>query len=129
MLERYESLPEWLRWILLLPVATAGTFLILVVFSVVRYDFAFAEPFAAMLVPMFLVYLLAPRANSILALCTVFVRMVLVGVMLTFVYRVEGFFTAETRMEILYEIIGYAGAIFVYWKFLREGEKQARPPE
>ncbi len=128
MLNWYENLPEWLRWILLLPVATAGTFLILVVFSVVRDDFAFAEPFAAMLVPMFLVYLLAPRANSILALCTVFVRMVLVAVMLLFVYRVEGYLTAETRWEILYEVIGYAGAILVYWKFLREGEKQATPP-
>ncbi len=107
-----------------MPIATAGTFLILAVFSVVRDDFAFVEPFAAMLVPMFLVYLLAPRANSILALCTVFVRMILVGFILTFVYRIEGFFTAETRVEILYEIIGYAGAIFVYWKFLREGEKE-----
>ena len=111
-----------------MPVATAGTFLILVVFSVVRDDFDFAEPFAAMLVPMFLVYLLAPRANSILALCTIFVRMFLVGVMLLFVYRVEGYFTSETKLEILYEVIGYAGAIFVYWKFLREDEKQAPPP-
>ena len=122
MLNWYENLPERLRWILLLPVATAGTFLVLVVFSVVRRDFAFAGPFAAMLVPMFLVYSLAPRANGILALCTVFVRIVLVAVMLWFVYRVEGYFTVETRWEILYEVIGYAGAIFVYWKFLREGE-------
>ena len=111
----------------MLPVATAGTVLILAVFSIVRDDFAFAEPFAAMLVPMFLVYSLAPRANGILALCTVFVRMILVGVMLLFVYRVEGYFTAETRWEILYEVIGYAGVIFVYWKFLREGKKQAPP--
>jgi len=119
MLSRYETLPEWIRWTLLLPLATLGTFLILVVFSVVRAgEFDFVKPFISMLVPLFLVYLLAPRANSVLALCTVFVRMIFVGGMLAFVYSQEGHFTRQTQVEILYEIIGYAGIFFVYWKFL-----------
>lgn len=123
MLDWYESLPEWLRWILLLPVAAAGTILNMLLLSVVRDDFAFTQPFMAMLVPMILVHFLAPRAKSILALCTVFFRMAIVTVMLLLVYRIEGYFTTETLWETFYEVIGYVGVIFIYWKVLRESEK------
>jgi hypothetical protein len=121
MFEWYEELPEWLRWVLFIPLSVAGTFIGAVIYLFIREDeFAFVKPGFVMLITLFVVFAFAPRAKKQLALASLIFRVIVVTIMMSLVYMVEGYFEVQTLWEIGYELLGYIITFFVWWKFLHK---------
>ncbi|MDD2944087.1 MAG: hypothetical protein PHC51_14110 [bacterium] len=121
MLEWYESLPEWLRWVLFVPLSTLGSLVGVILYAIFRADeFAFVKPAFAMLITMIVVYCFAPRAKKQLALASLIIRMVVVAAMMRFVWVVEGYFETQSLWELGYEIAGYIVSFLIWWNFLKK---------
>ncbi|MBA3015204.1 MAG: hypothetical protein KKD63_05855 [Proteobacteria bacterium] len=121
MFEWYENLPEWLRWVLFVPLSALGSLVGVIFYAIFRADdFAFVKPVFAMLITMFVVYSLAPRAKKQLALASLIIRMIVVAVMMRLVWVVEGYFEAQSLWEIGYELAGYIISFLVWWNFMKK---------
>ena len=61
MVEQYERLPEWLRWILFPPLSVLFMFFAILFMAVVRIDFAVIHSTIAIVSLAIAVHILAPR--------------------------------------------------------------------
>jgi|SaaInlV_150m_DNA_6_1039752.scaffolds.fasta_scaffold78301_1 hypothetical protein len=121
-MERYERMPEWLRWILFAPVTATLSLLALILYTYLRQDeFEFIQPAFVMLIPMYIVYLFAPRAKKWWALSAVLLRMAFMSVIVVSVEFIGGPEADDyAQWEPSYEILGYIVSLVVWYFFMHK---------
>lgn len=115
----YYKWPEWLRWILLLPVSITASLLFTLFVSFFRDDWIIARAPISLISMMYAVYYLAPRAPVALSLVVIVLRVLLTASLLTFVYLNQGTFERQTWIQIVGEIIAYALALALWFGDIR----------
>jgi len=118
MREWYESWPEWVRWVLFLPLSLSFSFFFTFITSLFRReDIIIVRPTIAMVSLIFAIHALVPRAKRAWVLSSIIGRMVFSASLLTFVYFSVGHFTYQTWVEIVAELLAYAVCIFIFVKW------------
>jgi hypothetical protein len=117
MSEWYERWPEWLRWVLFLPLSLTFSMLFTFIVSLFRWeDIIIVRPTIAMVSLMFAIHTLVPRAKRAWVLASIIGRMIVSVSFLTFVYVNAGHFTRRTWVELVAELIAYAVCITLFIK-------------
>jgi|GEM_PF-4876752 len=119
MIERYERLPEWLRWILFLPLSFFFSFLAILLLSFLRDDFALVHSAVAIASFAFAVYILAPRWKSCIVFTSLILRMVFSIAMVSFIFIAGESPDRKTWFEIGREIFGWVVGWSLYFSVFR----------
>jgi hypothetical protein len=121
MMAEYEKLPEWIRWVLLLPIVIIGALLIVSLLALIREDFFLINALASILTSMFLMHSLAPRFKTQLAGAVIVSRILLVGTLYALIFISGEEFTRQSWLELIREVVSWVIAIIIYFKvFLNE---------
>ena len=113
MLAKYRTLPEWLRWVILLPLTLAFTGLLMRIVAWLAGDhYLLIRQAAAIACFVLLIHSLAPRWQNRFALSVLIGRMVIFAVVIISILARGNSMTpplwAEVRRELLGWIIGWA---------------------
>jgi len=127
MIDRYERLPEWVRWLLLLPLSAGLTFVELCLLSLIRQDdFTLINSAAATVTFAWLLHELAPRWKNRFVVASLIFRMIFSVATVSLVFILGATPDRTTWFEIGRELLGWAAGWFVYFSVFRE--KRAREP-
>jgi hypothetical protein len=119
MIEKYERLPEWLRWILFLPLSIALSFLIVFLFSFHDF-FTLIRPTVSVVSVAIAIHTLAPRWKNGFVITSILVRMILsIGIVSFIIYMGETP-NKQTYIEIGYEILSWVIGWRLYFKVFRD---------
>ena len=120
MIEKYERLPEWLRWILFLPLSFVFMFLAILLLSFLRADFALIHSVVAIVSLAIAVYILVPRWKSYFVLTSLILRMVVSIVGVSLILIMGELPNRETWFEIGREIFGWIVGWSLYFSVFKE---------
>ena len=121
MRDWYERWPEWVRWVLFLPLSLAfPIFFTFIVSLFRREDIIIVRPTIFMVSLIFAIHALVPRAKRAWVLATIIGHMIFSTSILVFVYANAGHFTRRTWTEIVAVLIAYAVCILIYIKGFRD---------
>ena len=118
--EKYERLPEWLRWVLFLPLSLIFSFLAILFLSFLRADFALIHSVVAIVSLAIAVYTLAPRWKSYFVLTSLILRMVVSIAMGLLLFIMGESPDRETWFEIGREIFGWIAGWSLYFSVFKE---------
>jgi hypothetical protein len=119
MVEKYERLPEWLRWILFPPSSIFCSFLAILLLSFLRADFALIHSAVAIASLAIAVYTLAPRWKSYLVLTSLILRMVFSIVTVSLIFIMGELPDLKTWFEIGREIFGWTVGWSLYFSVFK----------
>lgn len=120
MIEKYESLPSWLRWLFFLPLSFFFTFLAIFLLSLLRSDFAFIHSAVAIVSFAVAVYIFAPRWGSQLVLASLILRMLFSIGMVSFIFIMGESPDRTTWFEIGRELFGWVLGWSLYFYMVRK---------
>lgn len=120
MIEKYERLPVWLRWILFLPLSELFSFLAIFLLSLLRNDFAFIHSAVAIVSFAFAVYIFAPRWKSQFVLASLILRMLFSIGMVSFIFIMGDSPDRTTWFEIGRELFGWVLGWSLYFLVFRK---------
>jgi hypothetical protein len=127
MTEKYESLPEWVRWVLLLPLSVGFSLVVGAVLSLLREDFVVIGSAAAMVSLSYALHGLAPRWKNGLVRASLILRMLLSIGMICLMYAMGGTLSRTAWLEMGRELIGWVAGWSLYFSVFREKrEHEAR---
>lgn len=111
MIEAYERLPLWLRWILFLPLSISFSFLVIFILSLLRKDFEFIHPAAVIVSFSFSIYIFAPRWKNQFIISSLILRMLFSIGMISIIFIMGEVPDKTTSFEIFRELFGW----FIGW--------------
>jgi hypothetical protein len=120
VIEKYERLPEWLRWILVLPLSATFSIAAILLVSLLRVDFALIHSVVAIVGVAIAIYALAPRWKSGLVLISLILRMIFSIVMISIIFIAGETPDRQTWFEIGRELFGWAVGWSLYFSVFRE---------
>jgi len=121
MIDRYERLPEWVRWLLLIPLSAGLTFIELCLLSLIRQDdFTLINSAAAIVTFAWLLHELAPRWKNRFVVASLIFRMIFSVATVSLVFILGATPDRTTWFEIGRELLGWAAGWFVYFSVFRE---------
>jgi len=121
MIARYERLPEWVRWILLIPLSAGSTFVELCLLSLIWQDyFTLINSAAATVTFAWLLHELAPRWKNRFAVASLIFRMIFSVVTVSLVFILGATPDRTTSFEIGRELLGWAAGWLLYFLVFRE---------
>jgi len=126
MIEKYERLPEWIRWVLLLPLSAAFTLIILLLLSLVREDFTLINSMVAIVNFAWALHVLAPRWKNRLVVASLILRMAFSIAIISFLLIMGTTPDRTTWFEMGRELLGWAAGWSLYFSVFRE--RRAREP-
>jgi hypothetical protein len=119
MMEQYKRLPEWLRWILLLPLSGLFSFLVIFLLSFLRDDFELVHSVVAIISFLIAIYAIAPRWKSKLVLTFLILRMAISIGTVSFVFIHEEMRDQKIWFEIGRELLGWGVGWLFYFVISR----------
>ncbi len=120
MIERYAHLPEWLRWILFLPLSIGFSLLVILLMSLLSHNyFVLIHPTVAMISFMYALYAFAPRWKNGFMVTSIILRMVVSVAMVSFIFLAGETPDSQSRFEMGAELFGWGLSWFLYWKVFR----------
>lgn len=120
MIEKYERFPEWVRWVLLLPLSTALTFIALLLLSLVREDFILINSAAAIVTFAYALHEFAPRWKNRLVLASLILRMTFSIAIVSFLFIMGTTPDRTTWFETGRELLGWAVGWSLYFSVFRK---------
>lgn len=121
MIDRYERLPEWVRWLLLIPLSAGLTFIELCLLLLIRQDdFTLINSAAATVTFAWLLHELAPRWKNRFVVASLIFRMIFSVATVSLVFILGATPDRTTWFEIGRELLGWAAGWFVYFSVFRE---------
>lgn len=120
MLEQYERLPEWLRWILFFPLSILFMIIAVLLLSILRDDFQLMHSAIAIVSLSFAIYALAPRYKSRLVLTSLIIRMLFSIAGISFIYLMGETPNKQTWFEIGRELLGWGIGWGLYFYAFRD---------
>jgi len=118
MLEKYETLPVWLRWLLLLPLSITFMLLVVLLTTLLNLNSVLMHPTFAIVSLAFALYSLAPKWKAKIVMASVIIRMIAVTGFIIFIFSHGGVTESRSYLELLGELIGWAAgwsvAIFLF---------------
>ena len=122
MIEKYERLPEWLRWILFLPLSIAISFLAVMLFSFHDF-FALIHPTVSVVSLAIAIDTFAPRWKSGLVATSIVMRMIFSIGMVGFIIYMGETPNRQTWFEIGREILAWIIGWSLYFKGFRNTKR------
>ncbi|MFZ5516648.1 MAG: hypothetical protein ACOY90_08415 [Candidatus Zhuqueibacterota bacterium] len=119
MIEKYERVPEWLRWILLLPLCIIFSFLAILLLSLLRDDFVLIHSIVAIVSFAVAIYTLAPRWKSGLVMTSLILRMVFSIAMVSLIFFLGETPDRTTWYEMGREVLGWIAGWTLYFSIFR----------
>ena len=131
MLDFYEDLPEWLRWILFLPVSFVVMYLFNVLVHVVNpgWNGSFILeklflPFFSGLVVMYLIAALIPRWKMGAAYFSMAVSLLFVLISIFAALFMTSVVSGLTWKEVVQSIAQFSGVFFIFQKIKYDAQKE-----
>lgn len=118
--ERYENLPEWLRWVLILPLGTFFSLIVIFLISLIRLDYFFVYPAFGMISFIYALHVLAPRFKNRLICIVIILRMIISVVIVSIIIMAGESPDRQTWIEMCRELFTWAVSWYCYFGILRK---------
>jgi hypothetical protein len=119
IIERYKKLPEWSRWILLLPLSMTFSFLVTLLMVLIHLE---PSRILGMISFLFAIHALAPRFKNYLVVGSIVLRMIVSIIIFFLIFIGDRITDPAIILEMCMEVITWAFSWFFYSWILRKTE-------
>jgi predicted outer membrane lipoprotein len=123
MIDRYDRLPEWVRWILLVPLSAAYTFIVAMLLSLVSlvlHDASLMRSAVAIVTFAYALHEFAPRWKNRLVVVSLILHMVFSIAPISFLLIVGATPSRATWSEMGSGLVGSAAGWLLYFSVFQE---------